>query len=130
MQGQRKDMGEEEIIKVKEEAIPFPELSYLSDATIKFEGIETIDGKKAYKLKLSEEKTAYYDMETGLKIQETTMADMGGQPMTSTINYQDYQEVSGIQFPFTLSQTVGPQHFDFKVNEIKINEGVSDSDFE
>lgn len=40
-------------------------------------------------------------METGLNVQETTTAEMGGQQMTSTINYKDYQEVSGIQFPFT-----------------------------
>ena len=130
MQGQRKDMGEEEIVKVKEEAAPFPELNYLGDDTIALEGMETVDGKKAYKLKLSEEKSAFYDMETGLKVQETTTAEMGGQQMTSTINYKDYQEVSGIQFPFTLAQTVGPQSFDFKVTEVKINEGVSDSDFE
>uniref|UniRef100_UPI003594773E insulinase family protein n=1 Tax=Pricia sp. TaxID=2268138 RepID=UPI003594773E len=130
MQGQRKDMGEEEIVKIKEEAVPFPELNYLGDDTITLEGMETVDGKKAYKLKLSEEKSVFYDMETGLKVQEITTAEMGGQQMTSTINYKDYQEVSGIQFPFTLAQTVGPKSFDFKVTEVKINEDVSDTDFE
>ena len=129
MQGKRKDMGEEEIVKIKEEAIPFPELSYLDNETITLEGLETVDGKKAYKLKLSEEKFAFYDMETGLKIQETTSAEMGGQQMTSTMHFKDYQEVSGIQFPFTIAQTVGPQSFDFKVTEIKVNEGVSSTDF-
>lgn len=130
MQGQRKDMGEEEIAKMKEETAPFPELNYLGDNTIILEGMETVDGKKTYKLKLTDEKFAFYDMQTGLKVQETTTAEMGGQQMTSTINYKDYQEVSGIQLPFILAQTVGPQSFDFKVTEIKINEGVSDSDFE
>ena len=130
MQGQRKDMGAEEIVKIKEEAVPFPELDYLSNDSVTLEGMETIDGKKAYKVKLSEEKSAFYDMETGLKVQETTQAEMGGQKMVSTINYKDYQEVSGVQFPFIIAQTVGPQSFDFKVSEIKINEGVSDSDFE
>ncbi len=130
MQGQRKDMGEEEIVKIKEEAAPFPELNYLEDDTITLEGMETVDGKKDYKLKLSDEKSVFYDMETGLKVQETTTAEMGGQQMTSTTNFKDYQDVSGIQFPFTIAQTVGSQSFDFKVSEIMINEGVSDSDFE
>ena len=55
---------------------------------------------------------------------------MGGQTMTSTISYSDYQEISGIQFPFTISQTMGPQKLDFAVKEMKVNEGISDSDFE
>ncbi|WP_289061235.1 pitrilysin family protein [uncultured Zobellia sp.] len=129
MQGQQKDMGPEEIVKVKDEAAPFPELNYLnSDITL--EGVENIDGKKAYKLKISAEKTAFYDVASGLKVQETTTAEMGGQTMTSTINYMNYKEVSGIQFPFIMAQTVGPQRFEFIVSEIKVNEGVSETDFE
>ncbi|MDO6515820.1 M16 family metallopeptidase [Zobellia uliginosa] len=129
MQGQRKDMGNDEIEKVKAESAPFPELNYLSN-DITLEGIEAVEDKKAYKIKLSEEKTAFYDVESGLKLQEVTTAEMGGQTITSTINYMDYKEVSGLQFPFIMAQTVGPQRFEFIVSEIKINEGVSDSDFE
>ena len=129
MQGQKKDMGPDEIEKVKDESAPFPELNYLN-TDITLEGTESIDGKKAYKLKISEEKTAFYDVETGLKVQEATTAEMGGQSITSIINYLDYKEVSGIQFPFTMAQTVGPQSFEFKVSEIKVNEGISDTDFE
>jgi len=55
---------------------------------------------------------------------------MNGQTITSTINYMDYKEVSGIQFPFIIAQTVGPQSFEFIVSEVKVNEGVSDTDFE
>ena len=130
MQGQRKDMGEEEIVQVRKEAAPFPELNYLEDGDITLAGVEMVKGKPAYELKLSDQKSAFYDKESGLKVQETTTAEMGGQPMTSTIDLSDYQEVSGIKFPFTISQTVGPQSFDFKVSEIKVNEDVSDADFE
>ncbi len=129
MQGQQKDMGPEEIVKVKDEAAPFPELNYLN-SDISLEGVESLNGKKAYKLKISAEKTVFYDAESGLKVQETTTAEMGGQTMTSTINYMDYKEVSGIQFPFIMAQTVGPQRFEFIVSEIKVNEGVSETDFE
>ncbi len=129
MQGQRKEMSAEELKKVKEESILFPELNYL-DSDVSLEGVENIDGKKAYKIKVSEEKTMLYDLESGLLSQVVTNTEMGGQTMTSTISYGDYREVSGIQFPFTISQTIGPQKLDFTVTEMKVNEGVSDADFE
>ena len=54
---------------------------------------------------------------------------MQGQQMTSTLGYGDYQEISGIKFPFKLMQSMGPQNFEFLVKEIKVNEGVDASDF-
>ncbi len=129
MQGQRKDLGEDELKKVKEESAPFPELNLLN-TDIALEGIEVIDGKKAYKLKISEEKTSFYDINTGLKVQDAVSIEAQGQQINTTFDYNDYQEVSGIKFPFLLTQTMGPQKFDFVVKEIKVNEGVSDVDFE
>ncbi len=129
MQGQRKEMSDEEIKKVKDESMLFPELRYL-DSDVSLESIEDIDGKKAYKIKVSEEKYMFYEVETGLLAQVVTSTEMGGQTMTSTISYSDYQEISGIQFPFTISQTMGPQKLDFAVKEMKVNEGILDSDFE
>lgn len=129
MQGQRKEMGETELNKLKEESAPFPELNQLSGG-VTLEGIETINGKKAYKIKVSDEKTVFYDVDTGLKLQVVTVAEMNGQQITSTIALSDYKEVAGIQFPFLMAQTMGPQSFDFIVKEIKVNEGVSDADFE
>lgn len=129
MQGQRKDMGDEELKKVREESAPFPELNYLN-SDIALDGVETIDSRKAYKLKISDEKSSFYDMETGLKIRDDVSAEVQGQQMSTTFTYGDYKEVSGILFPFSLSQTVGAQKVDFIVKEIKVNEGVSDTDFD
>jgi len=129
MQGQRKDLGEDELKKVKEESAPFPELNLLNtDVTL--EGIEVLDGKKTYKIKISDEKTSFYDIETGLKVQDAVSVEAQGQQMNTTFDYTDYKEVSGIKFPFILTQTMGSQKFDFIVKEIKVNEGVSDLDFE
>ncbi len=130
MQGQRKDLTEEEIVKVKEESAPFPELNYLTAGGISLEGIEPIGDKKAYKLKITDKKTAFYDVETGLKIQEVNVEEMQGQQVQQTMQLEDYKEVSGVKFPFRLKQTVGPQNFEFIVKEIKVNEGVSPADFE
>lgn len=128
-QGQRKDMDEAELKKITEESAPFAELNYINGG-VTLEGVENINGKKAYKVKVSDEKTLFYDMETGLKIQEITSAEMQGQQITTTITYDNYQEVSGIQFPFSISQSMGPQSFEFIVKELKVNEGVTDADFD
>ncbi len=129
-QGQRKDLSDEEIIKVKEESAAFPELNYLAAGNITLEGVEPVGDKKAYKLKITDAKSAFYDMETGLKLQEVRTEEVQGQQMINTLQYSDYKDVSGIKFPFKLSQTMGPQSFDFLVKEIKVNEGVSAADFE
>jgi hypothetical protein len=122
-------MTDEELQKVKEESAPFPELSYLT-ADISLEGIEPVGDKKAYKIRITDNKANFYDVETGLKLQEVNEMEMQGQQMKQALIYDDYREVSGIKFPFKLSQNMGPQTIDFMVREIKINEGVSDVDFD
>ena len=72
----------------------------------------------------------YYDVETGLKLQEVNLAEMQGQQVQQTLSYDDYKEVSGIMFPFKLTQSMGPQNIDFMFTEIKVNEGVTPADFE
>tara|TARA_R110002051_G_scaffold315223_2_gene393362 strand:+ start:2029 stop:4098 length:2070 start_codon:yes stop_codon:yes gene_type:complete len=129
MQGQRKDLDETEIEKIKSEAAPFAELTY-KNSDISLEGIEDIDGKKAYKIKVSNEKSSFYDVTTGLKLQDVVTVNMNGQSMSSTFNFSDYKEVSGILFPFILTQSMGPQKVDFTVKSIMVNEGVTDADFE
>lgn len=128
--GQRKDLSEEEIKKIKEESAAFPELNFLVAGNISLEGIEAVGDKKAYKLKITDTKSAFYDVDTGLKVQEVDVQEVQGQQMSQILQLSEYKEVSGIKFPFKLSQTAGPQTFDFIVTEIKVNEGVSPADFE
>ncbi|WP_405400583.1 M16 family metallopeptidase [Maribacter sp. Asnod2-G09] len=130
MQGQRKDLEEKELQAIKKESAPFTELQLLSDNTIALEGMEMVGDKNTYKLKVGENKSAFYDAETGLKLQEVTVTEMQGQQIASTSNFEDYKEVSGILFPYKIMQTVGPQSFEFIVSEIKVNDGVSPADFE
>ncbi|MGJ8659295.1 MAG: M16 family metallopeptidase [Cellulophaga fucicola] len=124
IQGRKMDLQEAQITAIKAESAPFPELNYInSEVTLK--GIEDFDGTKAYVIKFNDTKSAAYDIKTGLKVVDITTTPQGN----ATINYSDYKEVSGIQFPFLWKQTMGPQKFDFNVTEIKTNEGVSDADF-
>lgn len=124
IQGRKMDLQEAQITAIKAESAPFPELNYI-DREVTLKGIEDFDGTKAYVIKFNDTKSAAYDIKTGLKVVDITTTPQG----KATINYSDYKEVSGIQFPFLWKQTMGPQKFDFNVTEIKTNEGVSDADF-
>ncbi len=127
MQGQKTEFDEQQTEAAIAEANPFPELN-TTGATVR--GIENVDGKDAYGIALSEDTVAYYDMETGLKVKAEKTVSQGGQTMTVPTGYGDYQEVNGVKFPFTISQSFGPQTIEFIISSIQINEGVSDADFE
>ncbi|KAB7528377.1 insulinase family protein [Flagellimonas olearia] len=129
VQGQRKDLSPDELEKIKEESAAFPELNYLAAGNIDLEGIERVGDRKAYRLKITDKKSAFYDTETGLKLQEVSIEEVQGQEMQNTVGYDNYQDVSGIKFPFKLTQEMGPQNFEFLVKEIKVNEGVTPEDF-
>ncbi|TYB78974.1 M16 family metallopeptidase [Bizionia myxarmorum] len=124
-QGQRKDMTDAEVKEAQFESSPFPEVNYLNGG-VTLEKIEKVEDENAYKIKVDEETSVYYSVETGLKIKEVKASEAG----QSSTFYGDYKDVSGIKFPFKISQTMGPRKIDFIVKEIKVNEGVSDADFE
>ncbi|WP_299897714.1 pitrilysin family protein [uncultured Aquimarina sp.] len=125
-QGQKIDYTEAQIADAKKDSHPFSELKN-TDATL--EGIEPYENGKAYKVKISDKKTSFFDTETGLKVKDIVIQEQGGQKIPSTVGYSNYKEVNGIKFPHTISIAAGPQKFDFNVSEIKVNEGVSDEDF-
>ncbi|CAI8182215.1 MAG: putative zinc protease [SAR116 cluster bacterium] len=128
MQGQKIDFDEKQTAMIKDEAQPFYELGLSADA-ITLEGIEKVDGESAYKVKVSPSRTAFYSVATGQKIREVTVVEMMGQSIESTMNFGDYKEASGILFPFTIGQMMGPQLIEFKVEKVDVNSGVSDADF-
>lgn len=126
-QGQRMDYTVDQNKAAKNDAVPFSELG-AKDA--KLERVEDVDGKSVYVISLGEDQEAFYDKESGLKIKEVTTTEMNGQKIATAIFYEDYQEVNGIKFPFTVIQSAGPQELTFKVTKVTINEDVADSDFE
>lgn len=102
----------------------FAELNVPEDAEVS--GIETVNGEEAYVVKLSEEQLVYYGVDSGLKLQTVDVTPMG----EAVTGYGDYKEVKGIKFPHSLSVPVGPQSLEMKAEEIKVNENVSDADFQ
>ena len=128
VQGQRKDLEGDDLKKVKQESAPFPEMNW-NGAELTLEKIESVDGEDAYVIKISDDKSIYYSVDSGFKLKEVNKVEANGQTFESSIDYGDYKDVSGIKFPFAISQSMGPQKLDFKVTELKVNEGVSDADF-
>ncbi len=127
--GQRRDLEGDDLERMREESSPFPEVNWLNGGAT-LEKIEPINGDNAYVLKIGENKKVYYSTTTGLKIKEVTTQEAQGQTRESAIEYKNYKGVNGIQFPSIISQSLGTQSFDFEVTEIKVNEGVSDADFD
>lgn len=126
--GQKIPFDEAQAEAAKAEADPFPELSATETASL--EGIETVDDKDAYVIAVSEDMKNYYSVDSGLKIQSIRTITQMGQTITMPTVFSDYREVDGVLFPFSISQSMGPQSFVFEVSEIKINQGVSDEDFQ
>lgn len=124
MQGQKKDMNEDEVKKTIAESAPFPEVNYLNKG-LTLEKIEAVDGENAYKIKVDDELSLFFSVNSGLKIKEERTTPMG----SSSIFYSEYKDLDGVKFPYKLTLNMGPQKFDFAVTEIKVNKGISDEDF-
>ncbi|WP_367890011.1 M16 family metallopeptidase [Polaribacter batillariae] len=124
--GQKIPMTPEQIVEAKSENALFRDLDYTDGKLVR---IEPLDGKNAIVLKHNNTEI-YYDMASGLKVKEVkTVKTPDGKEVNTPTDYSNYKEVNGIMFPHSIGIKNGPMSFDFKIKEIKINEGVSDVDF-
>jgi len=127
-QGQRTDLNGDELAETKSSAIPFDELRLIDNPTTVLDGIENYNEVEAYVLKNGSSKY-YYDVKNGLKIAEMKSMAVTGQTISQTINFSDYREVNGIKIPYVTSINIGMEIL-LTTTDVKINEGVSDADFE
>ena len=126
-QGVRKELSPEEYAEKKAIVTTFEELLMAKKAGIVLDGIESINGSDAYVIK-NGKSTVYYDVASGLKVLESKLIEKGEQKMTVTTNYGDYRVVKGVKVPFEMTINQGFE-LNFKMSDVKINEGVSDADF-
>ena len=129
--GQPQQLDEEQKANLMKEAIMFPETEYGTDAyDAELKGIQNIDGTEAYVVEVTDDAgntfTIYYAVDSGLKLRQETQNDTN----TSTTTFSNYQEVEGIQMPFTVTTNLGPQTIEMQVDDIQINSGLEDSAFE
>jgi predicted Zn-dependent peptidase len=128
VQGQKKAIEGEELVKEKKDAVPFVELSFLSDKTIVLSGIESLNGQDAYAVQVGTAKY-FYDVKTGLRVASENETGEGAQKRKTMTYYADYVEVKGVKFPYKTTMDVGIP-LEFITQDVKINEGVTDKDFE
>lgn len=122
-QGQKTNLEGDMLADVKASAHPFPELALKNATDTQLKGIESIDGADAYAI-VNGKTTRYYDVKTGLKISEVTATPQGN----TGVAYKDYKDVKGVKYPFTLVLDMG-MAVDVKIDEVKVNEGVTEADF-
>lgn len=126
VQGRKMDMTPEQVEEIKSTSIPFTDMSYSNG---KLDRIEPVDGKNCYVI-LHNKAEIFYDVETGLKTKEirTVKGPQGEVKVPTT--YANYKAVNGVLFPYVVNAKMGPMDLKFEVTEIKINESVTDKDFE
>lgn len=131
-QGQRKDLTEQQLTDKKTDYSICPEL-YFDASMISLESMTTIDGNDVYKIKFSGGKTdsfRYYDAETGLLKRVESTIESQGQIISSVVDFGNYSPVNEVLFPYSQTVKTGPQVLNFNFTNIKVNEGVSDADFD
>jgi zinc protease len=127
-QGQKKAIEGKDLEDMKENAKPFSETILATKAGVTVAAIEPINGSDAFAV-VDGDTTHYFDVATGLKTAEAKTSEQGGKKMTATTYYNDYKDVKGVKVAFNIVMNIGIE-LNIKISEIKINEGVSDKDFE
>ena len=127
-QGQKKVLEGEELAKMKESAVLFNETLLTTKSGVTISGIEPIDGSDAYAV-VDGDTTYFFDVKSGLKTAESTTEEQDGKKATRVTNFKDYRAVKGVKVPFNTIMNVGFE-LDIKMSDVKINEGVSDADFQ
>jgi outer membrane lipoprotein-sorting protein len=106
--------------------------------TIEVLGLETVDGKKVHKLKVTPKTgrpvTLYLDAETGLEA-KTVMeapadaAGPGAPAATLESVFSNYQSVGGLTMPHTIQQKANGQVLQINIDKIELSPGGDDSIF-
>lgn len=111
----------------------FMEMNLMNSETAKLSGIESVNGKDAYRIDVPGEVVSmslFYDVATGLKVKEVQITNMNGRTQNQEAVLSDYQDFEGLKFPATRKGTQMGQQITYKLKEVKINEGVSEADFD
>ncbi|GAB4288749.1 MAG: hypothetical protein Kow0098_06250 [Ignavibacteriaceae bacterium] len=96
-------------------------------------GVKKVNGKDAYEIRLTSPDSLvwfqYYDPESWLKVKEIRTVSTPQGEFQQELFFDDYKEIEGLKFPFTINQNMGIQSLQFKVSSIKVNSGIPDDKF-
>ncbi len=138
--GNKKDMTPEEIKEKNLVTGLFEQMDYLNNTAFKAEvkGTEKVNSFDAVKLLITypdgKTKTEYYDMASKLLVKKEESKTTGDMTVTTTQEYSDYRKAGAILYPYkqavTISANGQQQVLEMNASEVKINEGVSATDFQ
>jgi predicted Zn-dependent peptidase len=130
--GQKMPLTDAELEQAIINSALFSELNY-DYSSLELIGTSIVNEEKAYEIKITDNKTEYYSIESGLKVKEVETSEVQGNLITGEVFYKQYEEVDGILMPSEINQVSAsipvPGGLTFKTSLIKLNVKTSDSDF-
>ena len=130
--GQRIPLTDSELESAIIDSALFSELNY-DFSTIELIGTSIVNDEKVYEIKITDNKTEYYSIESGLKVKELETAEVEGNQIVVETTINDYEEVNGVLIPSEINQVTPtlpiPGGITIKFSRIKLDVKTSDSDF-
>ena len=130
--GQRIPLTDSELESAIIDSALFSELNY-DFSTIELVGTSVVNDEKVYEIKVTDSKTEYYSIESGLKIKEIETTEVEGNQIVVETTVNEYEEVDGVLIPSEINQVTPalpiPGGITIKFSKIKLDVKTSDSDF-
>jgi zinc protease len=132
-QGQSQPVPEEMVKEMAITSYLFPELIYTEKGVkTNLKGIKTIKDNPAYEVEITmpsgDKSLTYYDVKSGLKVRETSSEEGPEGPVSSSTDFEDYKEFSGVKFPQTITFPLGGgMTLKAEVKTIEINAATFDA---
>ena len=131
--GQKIDMTGNELEGAISSAVLFDELNF-DYSTLVLVGKSEVNNEPVYEIKVSDSKSIFYSIDSGLKLKETETQEVEGNSMVTENYYNNYEDVEGILFPKSINLITPsipiPGGLNLNAKSIKLNVDISDSDFE
>ena len=130
--GQRIPLSDSELESAIIDSALFSELNY-DFSTIELIGTSVVNEEKVYEIKITDNKTEYYSIESGLKVKEIETTEVEGNQIVVETTVNEYEEVDGVLIPSEINQVTPalpiPGGITIKFSKIKLDVKTSDSDF-
>ncbi|MDT7832714.1 insulinase family protein [Flavobacteriaceae bacterium S356] len=127
-QGRKTDMTAKEVEEAKAKTSPFGDGANKAG---KLDRIEPLDGSNAYVIILKDGREVFYDVKSGLRVKSVNIVKgPDGKDVRIPTTFSDYKAVNGILMPHKIDRSTGRATLNFVVKEVKMDEGVTDKDFE
>ena len=130
--GQRIPLTEVELEQAIINSALFSELNF-DFSLVQLVGTSDVEGEKAYEIKVTDNKSVFYSVDTGLKLKEVESQEVEGNLIVGETYFKEYEEVEGILLPKEINQVSAlipiPGGITFKATSIKLNVETNESDF-